>query len=168
MDGEKEGRERNLTTALNRSETGSGRELHAAAKNSGDGFCAHAIGSRGEGKEGENGEEKEERGSHCPLLIRARSRGVDRGGSGAASAVFNREREEIGRRQLEKEMLTGGLGLSAAERERGREGEAAGWPRPRERDAHAGGVWAERPNGEKGENKFLFLFLKQIFKLFSK
>ena len=43
----------------------------------------------------------------------------------------------------------------------------AGGRRPREWDARAGGVWAERPNGEKGERNS-FLFFKQFFNAFSK
>ena len=56
MDGEKEGRERKLTTALKRSETGSGRKLHAAGEELRRRFSAHSRLGASRGERGENGE----------------------------------------------------------------------------------------------------------------
>ena len=56
MDGEKEGRERKLTTALNRSETGSRRKLHAAGEELRRRFSAHSRLGASRGERGENGE----------------------------------------------------------------------------------------------------------------
>ena len=98
---------------LGRRATRGGRGVPAAVS-----LCARTERSRNE--EMGTGEEKEARGSLPTSYIRARSRGVDRGGAGAASAVYNREREEIGRVVLGKEMnLTGGPHPSATN---GREG----------------------------------------------
>ena len=113
------------------------RRLGAAASRGGRGVPAVVLSARARmGAEARRGElgRRRRRAALCPLLIRARSRGVDRGGAGAACAVFNREREEIGWAVLGKEMnLTGGPHPSAA---REREGEPAGprgfgpkWPK---------------------------------------
>ena len=72
---------------LEAEEAQNGGFARRSRRRSGDGFLREH--GREQNEERGTGEEKEERGSHCPLLNRARSRGVDRGGSGVASAVFN-------------------------------------------------------------------------------
>ena len=90
---------------------------------------------------------------------------MDRGGSGAASAVFNREREEIGRAVWRKGMvLTGGPHLSATSK---REGEGRGRRLGQAQEGGAGEVLGRKAEyRERERKKFLFLFfLYQIFQL---
>jgi len=127
-------------------------------------LCARTEGSRNE-KRG-TGEEEEARGSLCPLLIRARSRGVDRGGSGGGFCGFQpRARGNRASSFGEGDEPDEWAPPVSRQRERGgREGEPAGpWPRK------GRGVWAKMAEKKEGGEKGFFLFIfQQIFKLFFK
>jgi len=125
----------------------------------------------GENRVGERGEMGRGRCSGarlCPLEADARG-GENRGSWARASARrFEAERERENGRAVGGDRADRQPGLSAGGRERGR-GRCPAGPRPRKRGEGAG-FWAKRPKekreGEKGF--FLFIFPKQIFKLFFK
>jgi len=109
------------------------------------------------GAEARRGElrRRRRRAALCPLLIRARSRGEDRGRGGAASAVSGRE--EIEATVGEGDEPDGWAPPVSRQRERGgREGEPAG-PGPR----RGRGVWAKMAEKKEGGEKGFFLFIFQ-------
>ena len=76
------------------------RRLGAAASRGGRGVPAVVLSARARmGAEARRGElgRRRRRAALCPLLIRARSRGEDRGGAGRGLAVELREREREGK-----------------------------------------------------------------------
>ena len=92
---------------------------------------------------------------------RPRRGGEKRGivGSGGGAAVSAGREGEIGGGRLEKVKLTGGPGLSAGERERGRGSGRLAGPGPRRRGERARG--GSRPKGrkkERGREGFAFFF----------
>ena len=108
--------------------------------NSGDGsHSALTEGSRGEGKAKWARRRAQARGVFSNLKPR-RGEGTwgERGRGLGPDGFHPREKGGSGLRQLEKEMLTGGPGLSAGERGEGRGRRLAGGPRPRERGARGG------------------------------
>jgi len=93
LDGEREGRERKLTTALNQSETGSGRKLHAAGEELRRRFSARSrLGAEPREERGKMGRGR--LGRADSLHLKPRRGGAENVGAGrAASAVSKRERD---------------------------------------------------------------------------
>ena len=165
LDGERAGRERKLTTTLIRSENGSGRRLRAAVAASQRRFLSAPARKGAETRRGELGRRRRRAALSAHFLS---VRGVGEwivGGAGAASAVFNREREEIGRAVLGKEMnLTSGPHPSAA-REKEGEGRGSRLGRGLGRGAGFGPKWPKRRKGER-ERFFPFYFPTNFQTLF--
>ena len=95
LDGEREGRERKLTTALNRSETGSGWKLHAAGEEFRRRFSARSrLGAEPRGERGKWGEVRRlarEAGGVLQATEARRKEGIV-GAEASAWEVSNRER----------------------------------------------------------------------------
>ena len=162
LDGERAGRERKLTTALIRSENGSGRRFRAAGGKLQRRFLSARARTGAEARRGELGRRRR-RAARSPLLIQAR--GGENLGAGFGLADQQREREIRGRRLGKGMNLTGGPHPSAAREGEGEGGKSAGpWHRK------GRGVWAKMAEKkEGGERKaFSFLFSNKFFKLFSK